>query len=104
MRLAVVIEISDLAIAGDDDAESEERWAEVEHLESAVRFVLARLLGRVAQWTDWIHVHPANQRRVGARFGKLGAKSGISAVDETRRSDSPVAARSCGTGPPRGRD
>lgn len=57
MRLAVIIEISDLPIAGDHDAESEERWAEVEHLESALRLVLARRLGRVARWTDWIHMH-----------------------------------------------
>lgn len=33
-----------------------ERWAEVEHLESALRLVLARRLGRLAVWTDWIHI------------------------------------------------
>lgn len=56
MRLAVVLELCDLPIAGDHDIESEERWAEVEHLESALRLVLARRLGRLARWTDWIHV------------------------------------------------
>ena len=59
MRLAVVIEIEDLPIAGDHDADSEERWAEVEHLESALRLVLARRLGRLARWTDWIHIETA---------------------------------------------
>lgn len=59
MRLAVVAELADLAIGGDHDVESEERWAEVEHLESALRLVLARRLGRVARWTDWIHVDSA---------------------------------------------
>lgn len=54
VRLAVVVELEDVAIAGDRDADSEERWAGVEHLESALRLVLARRLGRVARWTDWI--------------------------------------------------
>ncbi len=57
MTLAVVLEITDLPIAGDHDADSEERWAEVEHLEAALRLTLARRLGRVARWTDWIHLH-----------------------------------------------
>lgn len=56
MKLAVVLEISDLPISGDHDADSEERWAEVEHLESALRLTLARRLGNVARWTDWIHL------------------------------------------------
>lgn len=57
MALAVVLEVVDLPIAGDRDADSEERWAELEHLESALRLVLARRLGRVARWTDWIHIN-----------------------------------------------
>ena len=56
IRLAVVVELEDLPIAGDHDADSEERWAEVEHLESALRLVLARRLGRVSRWTDWIQL------------------------------------------------
>lgn len=56
MALAVVLEIADLPIKGDHDSDSEERWAELEHLESALRLVLARRLGRVARWTDWIHI------------------------------------------------
>jgi hypothetical protein len=41
MHLAVVIEVEDLPIAGDHDSDSEERWAELEHMESALRFVHA---------------------------------------------------------------
>jgi hypothetical protein len=33
-----------------------ERWALVEHLESALRLVLARRLGHLSAATDWIHV------------------------------------------------
>jgi hypothetical protein len=33
-----------------------ERWALVEHLESALRVTLARRLGRLSAATDWIHV------------------------------------------------
>jgi hypothetical protein len=56
MTLAVVLEVSDLPIAGDHDVDSEERWAELEHLETALRLALARRLGSIARWTDWIHL------------------------------------------------
>lgn len=56
LSLVVVLEIVDLPIAGDHDVDSEERWAELEHLESALRLVLARRHGRLARWTDWIHL------------------------------------------------
>lgn len=56
MRLAVVLEICDLPMGRERDLDSEERWAEVEHLESALRLVLSRRLGRLARWPDWIHV------------------------------------------------
>jgi len=56
MRLAVVLEICDLPMGVDHDLDWEERWAEVEHLESALRLVLSRRLGRLARWTDWIYV------------------------------------------------
>ena len=59
MRLVVVLEIADLAISGDHDVDSEERWAEVEHLEAALRLSLARRVGRLARWADWIHVDRA---------------------------------------------
>lgn len=59
IRLAVVVELEDLAITGDRDEDSEERWAEVEHLESALRLALARRVGRLARWSDWIHVDVA---------------------------------------------
>lgn len=66
MRLAVVGELVGLNLGGyekrdgvwvyDDKEGFEQRWAEVEHLESAVRLVLARRFGRLARWADWIHV------------------------------------------------
>ena len=57
MRLAVVAELVGLALGEPGDVFFE-RWAEVEHLESAMRLVLARRLGRLARWADWIHLDP----------------------------------------------
>ena len=34
----------------------DQRWADVEHLESAVRLCLARRLGRLSRWPDWIEL------------------------------------------------
>lgn len=53
MRLAVVIELDGLFVNG---ADGDEMWAITTHLESAMRFVLARRVGRLAAWADWIHV------------------------------------------------
>ena len=50
IRLAIVAELRGLAVDGD------EMWSITTHLEGAVRFVLARRLGRLAAWPDWIHV------------------------------------------------
>ena len=55
MRLAVVAELDGLVLGPPGDV-FYERWAEVEHLESAMRLVLARRLGRLARWSDWIHL------------------------------------------------
>lgn len=66
MRLAVVGELVGLNLGRyhwrdgvwvyDDREAFDQRWAEVEHLESAVRLVLARRLGRLSKWADWIHL------------------------------------------------
>lgn len=66
MRLAAVGEIAGLNLGQyrgtdgrwvyDDRDAFDRRWAEVEHLESAIRLVLARRLGRLSQWPDWITV------------------------------------------------
>lgn len=53
IRLAIVAELKGLAVDGED---GDEMWSITTHLESAVRLVLARRLGRLAAWSDWIHV------------------------------------------------
>lgn len=53
MRLAVVMELDGLFVNG---ADGHNMWAITTHLESAMRFVLARRVGRLAAWPDWIHV------------------------------------------------
>ena len=68
MRLVVVGELVDLPLGhyswngegwtyddGDEEGWSR-RWAGVEHLESTVRLVLARRLGRFSHWADWIEL------------------------------------------------
>jgi hypothetical protein len=58
IRLAVVAELEGLVLGPPGDVFNE-RWAEVEHLEWALRLVLARRLGRLAGWSEWIHIcHP----------------------------------------------
>jgi hypothetical protein len=67
LRVVLVGEIEGLVVGGyrwvDDGwvydggkAGFDQRWAEVEHLESAVRLGVARRVGRVARWADWIEV------------------------------------------------
>lgn len=67
LRLVVVGEIDGLVVGRyhwcdgrwvyDDGKEGfDQRWAEVEHLESAVRLSLARRVGGLAGWADWIRV------------------------------------------------
>ena len=41
-----------------DRVEFDRRWAEVEHIETTLRLVLARRLGRLSPWTDWIYLDP----------------------------------------------
>lgn len=53
IRLAIVAELNGLAVDGDD---GEELWSVTTHLESAVRFVLARRLGHLSAWPVWVHV------------------------------------------------
>lgn len=55
IRLAVVATLQGLVLGPYGD-QFYERWAQVEHLEWALRLVLARRLGRLAGWTDWIHI------------------------------------------------
>jgi hypothetical protein len=53
LAIAVVAEIEGLVVSGDD---GEDMWSITTHLEGAMRLVLARRRGRLAVWTDWIHV------------------------------------------------
>ena len=53
LHLAVVMELEGLFVNG---ADGDEMWAIATHLESALRFALARRLGRLAAWPDWIHI------------------------------------------------
>jgi hypothetical protein len=63
IRLTVVAELQGLVL-GPPGKGFYERWAEVEHLESAMRLVLARRLGTLAAWTDWIHLkHPIDDEQ-----------------------------------------
>ncbi len=68
LRLVVVGEIDGLVLGryrwnedhwvyGDGKVGFDQRWAEVEHLESAVRLSLARRVGRLAGWADWIRIN-----------------------------------------------
>jgi hypothetical protein len=54
IRLAVIAELEDVVLP--HDSGYDERWAKVEHVESAVRLALARQVGRLHRWTDWVHV------------------------------------------------
>lgn len=66
MRLAILGELLGLNLGHyrwqddrwiyDDKDAFDQRWTEVEHLESALRLVLARRLGRLSPWVDWILV------------------------------------------------
>ena len=51
MRLAVVAELDGLDVSGPD---ADEAWSRTTHFETLMRFVLARRLGRMAAWPDWI--------------------------------------------------
>jgi hypothetical protein len=55
LRIVLVAELAGLAL-GDPDPQREARWAHGEHLESAVRLVLARRLGSLSAWPEWINV------------------------------------------------
>ncbi len=60
--LALVAELDGLVVGPPGNPQSTqrvtyyERWALVEHLESALRLVLARRLGSLSAATDWIHL------------------------------------------------
>ena len=54
LRLAIVAELEGLVLGPYDTPEFDERWAEVEHVEAALRLGLARRLGNLSRWTDWI--------------------------------------------------
>jgi hypothetical protein len=58
LRLVLVAELEGLVL-GDPGPIRDARWALVEHLESAMRLVLARRLGRLSGWPEWIHVDSA---------------------------------------------
>ena len=53
MVLAVVMELEGIGVSGPD---GEEAWHRTTLLEGMLRYVLARRLGRLAEWTDWMHV------------------------------------------------
>jgi hypothetical protein len=56
LMLAVVAEIRGLALGDYDDPQWDERWAEVEHLESATRLAVARRVGRLSRFVDYVEV------------------------------------------------
>jgi hypothetical protein len=58
LRLVVVAELEGLVL-GEAGPTRDACWASVEHLESAMRLVLARHLGRLSGWPEWIHVDSA---------------------------------------------
>lgn len=53
MALAVVMELEGIDVSGPD---GEEAWHRTTLLEGMLRYVLARRLGRLAEWADWMHV------------------------------------------------
>ncbi len=84
IQLVVVAELDGLALGvhTDEPILWEERWAEVEHLEAAMRLVLARRLGQLARRTDWIHVdRPIDadewNRHVDAAWAEVDALRGL---------------------------
>jgi hypothetical protein len=66
MRLAIVGELVGLNLGCyewrdgcwvyEDRVGFDRRWAIVEHLESALRLALARRLGRLSSWPEWIEI------------------------------------------------
>lgn len=56
LRLVLVADLEGLVLGTYEDPAFEERWALVEHLESAMRLALARRVGHLARWADWIQV------------------------------------------------
>ncbi|MEM9714570.1 MAG: hypothetical protein AAGA17_20275 [Actinomycetota bacterium] len=56
LELAVVSEIEGLALGDDRDEAWDERWKEVEHLESAMRLAVARRVGRLSRLVDYVEV------------------------------------------------
>lgn len=83
LRLVAKIELVGLSLfsAGDYDERWADIWAEVESLESALRLALGRRLGRMHEWTDYIHldraIHddewPSLIRTAWEQVGTLGA-------------------------------
>lgn len=53
LALAVVMELEGIDVSGPD---GEEAWHRTTLLEGMLRYVLARRLGRLAEWADWMHV------------------------------------------------
>ncbi|MCU1352585.1 MAG: hypothetical protein JWM05_1794 [Acidimicrobiales bacterium] len=57
IRLAVIAELDGLDVTGPD---ADEAWSRTVHYETLMRFVIARRVGRLHAWPDWIYIdrHP----------------------------------------------
>lgn len=53
LALQVIAELDGLDVSG---ADADEAWSRTVHYETVMRFVIARRVGRLHLWPDWIHV------------------------------------------------
>lgn len=53
IRLVIVAELKGLVVSGEDGWEM---WSITTHLETAMRLVIARRLGHLSGWADWLHL------------------------------------------------